>query len=135
MADPLSIATAIAGLLTFTAQIASKAHDLHSAVKDAPVSISKIQEEMGDFSMIFCQILLFIGGSTKLPNKGRLTMISLHHLMATLSGCVLVCSTLDKKLGELAGLRDESNRPGGSSSGGGPGKAAGLLLEKIKWAL
>ena len=67
----------------------------------------------------------------KVTNKSRLTLISLHHLMATLSGCVLMCSALDKKLGDVAGLREAGVQTGTSGSG----NKAGLLVEKIKWVL
>ena len=67
----------------------------------------------------------------KVPKKSRLTLISLHHLMATLSGCVLVCSTVDKKLNDVVGLRETNIHAGTSASG----NKAGLLVEKIKWAL
>src|SRR5258706_14581212 len=103
MSDPLSITSAIAGLLTLTAQITTTARALYSSVKDAPASIRQIEEEMSDLHLVFCQVQLFIGGSMKVPKKGRLTPISLHHLMATLSGCVLVCSTVDKKLNDVTG--------------------------------
>ena len=67
----------------------------------------------------------------KVTNKSRLTFISLHHLMATLSGCVLMCSALDKKLSDVAGLQ----KAGVHTSTSASGNKAGLLVEKIKWAL
>ena len=132
MSDPLSITSAIAGLLTLTAQIASTACALCVAVKDVPASIRQIEDEMSDLNLVCCQVQLFIGGSTKMPNKGRLTLISLHHLMATLSGCVLMCSALDKKLRDVAGLREAGVHTGTTSASG---NKAGLLVERIKWAL
>ena len=132
MSDPLSITSAIAGLLTLTAQIATTACALYRAVKDVPASIRQIEKEMSDLNSVFCQVQLFIGGSTKVPNKNRLALISLHHLMATLSGCVLVCSALDKKLSDVAGLREAGVHMGTTSASA---NKAGLLVEKIKWAL
>ena len=132
MSDPLSITSAIAGLLTLTAQIAATACTLYSSVKVAPASIRQIEEEMRDLHLIFCQVQVFIGGSMKVNNKSRLTLISLHQLMATLSGCVLMCSALDKKLSDVASLRDTGGVHTSTSAGG---NKAGLLVEKIKWAL
>ena len=131
MSDPLSITSAIAGLLTLATQITATACVLYSSVKDAPASIRQIEEEMSDLNLVFCQVQLFIGGSTKAPKKSRLTLISLRHLMATLSGCVLVFSALDQKLNAVAGLREAGVYTGTSVSG----NKAGLLVEKIKWAL
>ena len=67
----------------------------------------------------------------KVTNKTRLSRISLQHLMATLSGCVLMCSALDKKLGDVAGLREAGVQTGTSASR----NKAGLIVEKIRWAL
>ena len=132
MSDLLSITSAIAGLLTLTARVATTACALCSAVKDAPASIRQIEEEMSDLNLVFCQVQLFIGGSRKVPKKSRLALISLHQLMATLSGCVLMCSALDKKLSDVACPRESSVHRGTTSASG---NKAGLLVEKIKWAL
>ena len=67
----------------------------------------------------------------KVTNKSRLTSISLHHLTATLSECVLMCSALNKNLSDVAGLQEAGVHTGTSASG----YKAGLLVEKIKWAL
>ena len=69
MSDPLSIASAIVGLLTLTVQIATTSRALYSSVKNAPASIRQIEEEMGGLHLIFCQVQLFIGGSIKVTNK------------------------------------------------------------------
>ena len=132
MSDPLSITSAIGGLLTLTARIATTACALCSAVKDAPTSIRQIETEMSNLNLVFSQVQLFISGSTKVPKKSRLTHISLHHLMATLSGCVLICSALDKKLSDVARLREAGVHEGTTSASR---SKAGLLVEKIKWAL
>jgi len=52
-------------------------------------------------------------------------MISIHQLVATLSGCVLVCSSLDKYLNEVVvGIVDPSV----------PASKARLVWERVKWA-
>ena len=131
MSDPLSIASAISGLITLTAQITNTAYTLYSSVKHAPASIPRIEQEISDLHLVFCQVQLFIGGATKGPKKNRLTHISPHHLMTTLSGCILICSTLDKKLSDVAGLREVASVHTGTASG----NKTVLLVEKIKWAL
>ena len=68
----------------------------------------------------------------KVPKKSRLALISLHHLTATLTGCVLICSALDKKLSDVAGVREANVHTGTTIASG---NKAGLLVEKIKWAL
>lgn len=131
MSDPLSIAASVAGLLTITAQIATGAKALYTGVKEAPQSIAKIEQEMDDLHMIFCQVQMFLIGA-KRHNPSRLTMVSLHHLMATLSGCVLVCSNLDRKLSEVAGL--EGKAAFGNSSSAAE-SAGSYFLTRVRWAL
>jgi len=63
-------------------------------------------------------------GQSRMPEGSRLTMISIRHLVATLGGCVLVCSGLDKYVSQIAGIVDPSV----------PASKAGLVWEKVKWA-
>lgn len=125
MGDPLSIIASIAGLVTISAQIARVAKSLYDSGKDAPISINKVKEEMEDMNLIFCEVQLFISGASKKPDRSRLTMISLDHLVATLSGCVLVCSSLEKTLGDVSGIAES----------GPKGWNRALAVERIKWAL
>ena len=122
MSDPLSIAASVAGLIGITQQIAGKAGELYNSVKDAPESVRKIQEEMDEMNIIFCQVRLLLGGTTQ-ANPSRLNMISIHQLSTTLSGCVLLCSRLDVKLDEVSGLRGTGTQK----------KKIELMKEKIKW--
>jgi len=54
---------------------------------------------------IFCQVQLWLNGSGSEFNHGNLTMISMHNLMATLTGCVIVYSRL-KKVNEVCSIND-----------------------------
>jgi hypothetical protein len=57
---------------------------------------------------IFGQVQMFLMGTTK-GDHDRLTMISVHHLEATLRGCVLVFSDLDTQIHEVAGITGDSS--------------------------
>ena len=98
MPDPLTIITAVVGLIVTSAQIASTAKQLYDSVKDAPASIRRMGEEMEQLYLIFGQVQMLLEGQNIRSN-----MSPLHHLMAILSGCVLAYSRLDKKLSEVAG--------------------------------
>lgn len=117
----------IAGLVAISAKIMSMAEQLYHSAKEAPVSIRRTMEEMQDMSSVFCEVHSFMVGTSKIPSRSKLSMISLDKLVATLTGCVLVCSKLDKTLCEVAGLVD----PSPSTSNG----KLGPTLERIKWAL
>jgi len=66
---------------------------------------------------------LFVIDQSTMPKGNRLTMISLHHLLATLSSCVLVCSGVDKYVSRVAGIVDPS----------GPAGKAGSVLARVQW--
>jgi len=104
MTDPLSIAATIAGLWTVADRILSKGYDLCSTVKDAPDSIRAVIEEMRQMHSIFGQVQQLLSGAGIRPAHNRRMMISIHSLQATLSGCVLICDGLNKKLSEVLGL-------------------------------
>jgi len=124
MSDPLSVVASIAGLVAVSAKIISLLKDLYDSAKGAPESISRVRAEMQDLNVIFCEVQLFIMGQSRMPEGNRLSMISIHHLVATLSGCVLVCSGLDKYVSRVAGIVDPSV----------PASKAGLVSERVKWA-
>lgn len=97
MSDPLSIDASVADLITASAQIASKARELHAdGGIDIPPSIRQILEQLNHIS---CKVQPFIG----VARESGLAMISVQDLMAILSGSVLICSLLDKRLGKVAG--------------------------------
>lgn len=127
MSDPLSVVASIAGLIGISAKIISMlkgVYDCGAKAKGAPESISCVIDEMQDMNVIFCEVQLFVIGQSKSRQQNRLTMISVHHLIATLSGGVLVCSSLDKYLSEVVGIVDPSV----------PAGKAGLMCERVKWA-
>jgi len=68
-------------------KLAQRPLRLRSKSKGAPDSINRVMAEMQDMNVIFCEVQLFIVGQSKRPQNSRLTMISIHHLVATLSGC------------------------------------------------
>ena len=104
MSDPLSTTAAIVGLATTSAKIASTARQLYSSGTDAPTSIRRISEEMDQLYIIFSQVQILLEGHVqKRSSQNRLTMIPLRYLMGVLSSCVLACSSLGKKLSEIAG--------------------------------
>jgi len=105
MGDPVSIAASIAGLITISAKVVGIAKELFDKVKDAPDTMMRVREEVESMQPIFCQVHLLLNGSGSL-NRGNLTMISIHNLMATLTGCVIVYTRLEKKVNEVCGFND-----------------------------
>jgi hypothetical protein len=130
MGDPLSITASISGLIGLSGQILTSLNDLYTlgkSAKNAPDSIRRLLEEMEEMNVIFCQVQLFISNTGKRkPSGSGLTRISIHHIVATLSGCVLVCSNLDKYLSEVQGITD----PNAKAITG-----VKLVWERVRWAV
>jgi len=127
MTDPLSIAGSIAGLWSVAEKILTMGYELCSTVKDAPDSIRAVIEEIRQMHCIFGQVQQLISGTSSRPAHNRLMMISIYNLQATLSGCVLVCDRLNKKLSEVLGLE-----------GPNPPSLPNRLVpvrDRVKWAL
>lgn len=130
MSDPLSVAASVTGLITISAKIALMAKKLIDSVKDAPASISRIQEEVKGMHNVCTEVQLFMSRAHHMPNNAGLTLFNISHLQTAMSGCVMVCSNLDKMLSELCGLA----RPN-TSKFAQTGQGNRTFLVKLKWAL
>jgi len=128
MSDPLSVAASVAGLITISTQIVGMAKELFSRVKDAPETMMTMRDEVESMQPIFCQVQLLLYGTGTRPNQGNLTRISIHNLMATLTGCVIVYSKLEKMVSEVCGFGD----PATASTSW---KRAGVVAGRVKWGL
>ena len=126
MGDPLSIAASVAGLITISSQIVGIAKELFDKVKDAPETMMRVREEVESMQPIFCQVHLLLNGTCSGLNRRNLTMISIHNLMTTLSGCVIVYSKLEKKVNEVCGF----DSPTSSWT-----ERAGVVADRVKWGL
>jgi len=128
MSDPLSIAGSVAGLITISAQIVAIGKELFDKVKDAPETMEQVREEVESMQPIFHQVQLLLNGSGSGLNRGNLAMISVHNLMATLTGCVIVYSKLEKKVNEVCGFN-------GPMTATAVWKRAGVIADQVKWGL
>jgi len=128
IADPLSVLSAVVGLVAVSAKLGMLAKQLCDSAKDAPASMELIKEEIDHLNRIFVQVeLLFKGTIKERPSRTRLTMPPLHSLITVLSGCALLFSKLQNKVGDVAGLVDPATQM--------PAKVVKCTLDRIKWAL
>jgi len=128
MSDPLSIATSVTGLITIAAKVVRISKELFDKVKDAPETMMRVREEVESMQPIFRQMQLLLSGSGSGLNRGNLTMITVHSLMSTLSGCVIVYSRLEKKVNEVCGFGDPT-------TASAAWKRAGVVADRVKWGL
>ena len=128
MGDPLSIAASITGLMTISAQIVGMAKDLFDKVRDAPETMMRVREEVESMQPIFCQVHLLLNGTGSRPSRDNLTMISIHNLMATLTGCVIVYTRLEKRVNEVCGFNDPT-------TASAAWRRAGVIADRVRWGL
>lgn len=127
MADPVSLAASITGLVAVSCKVARTAKQIYDSGKDASSGIMRIKEEMDNLHLIFCQVQELVGGrkwNWNKPKKSRLKMVPVNHLVTILTGCMVYFSSLDEKLSEVAGTQSTSN----SSS-------TRTIMARVKWMI
>lgn len=109
MSDLLSVVASITGLVKASAKITSIANQLYNSSKDAPASICRVKDEMGQQSLILRQVQRLMEYEMKGLNRNRLSMLPLEELTTILNGCVSAYSALDQKLRKVADFFDEAD--------------------------
>lgn len=105
MSSAISVLSSITGLIAVAEQIISTAKQLYESDEDAPGSIRCIKDEMQGLQELLYKVhSIILGKSESKPSHSRLAMISIHHLITVLSGCVLVSSRLGELLSQAVGI-------------------------------
>ncbi|KAH7393718.1 hypothetical protein BKA64DRAFT_95164 [Cadophora sp. MPI-SDFR-AT-0126] len=99
MADPLSVAASVVGLLAAGAKLASLLSKTASLV-DAPSSAQAVLTEMREISAALQYLQQFLNGLMNVP-AGRQQYILVEHLEGTLTGCVTTYDELEVFIDEL----------------------------------
>lgn len=101
--DPLSIASAVAGLLTLSAGIASGLEKFTSAYSIAKI----VHAEMLDFRVVLDELQPLVLGSS-FSDVARASMINLDQIEITLVGCVCTFSELEREVDRLGAAGGQS---------------------------
>lgn len=127
MADPLSIAASVAGLLTISYQVISGLTTSASAIMHTPKSLQRVVAEVAAVNCILGEVQKLIAwqSDAERPNNPSLGLVQLDHLVTTLTGCVLVFSELEKHIDDLVGAE--------SGSSGSAGSKPRIVWERILW--
>ena len=94
MADPLSVAASVVGLLTAAAQISQTLYSVTKRVKKAPKECKDAKAEVDEIRNILSQLQLFVLGATK-ASTSRTSLILVDQVVATLVATVTTFSELD----------------------------------------
>ncbi|KAJ4301843.1 hypothetical protein N0V90_003939 [Kalmusia sp. IMI 367209] len=108
MADPLSIGSAVVGLISASARIALVLHHFIVRTRDAPKSASQILDEINSISAALEQLQIYLIGASK-ANAARRPLLSLHNIVATLTACVTTYSDLERVVGNESMQEAESS--------------------------
>ena len=100
MADPLSIAAGVIGILSVAAEISSVLIKFTSTVKDAPKQAQVVATEVSDVSRILSHLQSFLLG-TESYDRSRSSLLRVDQLVTLVGSCVLTFSELEKILHEL----------------------------------
>ncbi len=100
MADPLSIATGVVGLITATAHVSIILTKFTKSTIAAPKHAQAVLTEVSDIDGILSHLQSFLLGLDS-PNISRTSLLKVDRVVTIVSGCVLTFSELEKMLDEL----------------------------------
>lgn len=109
MADPLSIAAGVIGILTAAAQVSHLLIDFTKNSKDTPQTARTVLTEVNEISGTLSYLQSFLLGNETL-DRSRTQLLQVDQVVTVVSGCVLTFSELEKLLDTLKtddmGIRD-----------------------------
>lgn len=117
MADPLSVAASVAGLLTAAAAICKVLAPYAAAARDTPQIALQVRAETEEASIALASLQGLASNLATLPTQ-RTLLIQVDHLVAILTNGVLVFSDLETCVADLPPL-DPSTTP--------------TLLRRLQW--
>lgn len=100
MADPLSLAAGVVGILTAAAQISSLLIDFTRSSKDAPQAARAVLTEVNDISSTLAHLQSFLLGD-EYSDRSRTQLLQVDQVVTVMGGCVMTFSELEKLLDEL----------------------------------
>jgi hypothetical protein len=103
MADPLSVAASVVGLLTVARRAAHVFADARKKIKNAPKICELTRIEVEDIRNVLSQLQVFILGTAR-PSVSRTSLIMVEHVVVTLAACVTTFSELDEFVELLDGV-------------------------------
>ena len=98
---------AVVGLISTTTAVASGVRNILHKMHDAPEEIRKAGEEAAAMHLLFVQVQRFVQNPS-LADRSHSGLISLDHIVVTLSACVKAFSMLDEFVKQVDAAADLS---------------------------
>lgn len=99
--DPLSVTASVVGLVLAAGQAKTLLQELISGLQDAPSLVQHVIDEIHSITFVICSLQTFLSDEERTSRSGE-AMITINHLIITLTGCVHTFSDLQT---EINGLR------------------------------
>jgi hypothetical protein len=93
--DPLSIGSAVVGLIAAATRIGPVIQHFITHTRDAPKSASQVLDEMQSTTAALEQLQVYLIGVSK-TNAARRAMLSLRSIVTSLTACVTTYSDLER---------------------------------------
>jgi len=94
MADPLSIGSAVVGLVVAAGKITLGLNQFITSVRDAPKSVSAVVAEIFDITAALGHLQAYLIGVGR-TEPARRPLLSLENIVVTITGCVTTYSELE----------------------------------------
>ncbi|KAL8993870.1 MAG: hypothetical protein Q9169_006025 [Polycauliona sp. 2 TL-2023] len=100
MADPLSMAAGVIGILTAAAQVSQLLIHFTKNSKDAPHTARTVLTEVNEIRCTLLHLQSFLLGN-ETAEQSRTQLLQVDHVVTVVSGCVLTFSELENLLDTL----------------------------------
>ncbi|KAF2692134.1 hypothetical protein K458DRAFT_354399 [Lentithecium fluviatile CBS 122367] len=97
--DPLSIGSAVVGLIAAASRIAPVLQHFISHTRDSPKSASQVLSEMQSITAALEQLQVYLTGASQ-TSAGRRAMLSLRAIVTSMTACVTTYSDLERVVGK-----------------------------------
>ncbi|KAF2684199.1 hypothetical protein K458DRAFT_269951, partial [Lentithecium fluviatile CBS 122367] len=97
--DPLSIGSAVVGLIAAASRIGPVLYHFIANTRDAPSSAAQLFSEMQGITAVLQQLQAYLIDASE-SSAGRRAMLSLRNIMTSLTACVTTYSRLERLVGK-----------------------------------
>lgn len=98
--DPLSVAASVAGLISLAGQLVPALYNLGTSVNEASKDAQAAVTEVSGMSIVLQALEKYVAGRS-IIRADRLRLITVEHISASLTACVLTYDELDLLLKDL----------------------------------
>ncbi|KAK3661285.1 GTPase activating protein (GAP) for Rho1p [Elasticomyces elasticus] len=100
MPEPITVAASVAGLISSASTMIPILYNVGTSIRDAPQLTKEVAGELANITVVLQQLFAYISGKARASIE-RLNLITVEHITATLTDCVVTYSDLDAVLKSL----------------------------------